>query len=65
MKKDEEDKKQSSNGRWKCPICKVEAEVKDRAIHVFANTLIWPLHGDCEFVKDLDSIDFKKLEKVS
>lgn len=63
MKEDKE-----KNGKWRCPICKVEADVKDREIHVYVVGvfgLTWPLHWDCEFGKDIDHINFDKLERVS
>jgi len=62
-------KDKERNGRWRCPTCKVEAYVKDRAIHVYVEghtsaATIWPLHSDCPFTQDIDHIDFSKLERV-
>lgn len=53
------------NGRWRCPICKVEADVEGRNLHVYVEGYSWPLHWDCELGKDIDSIDFDKLERIS
>lgn len=66
--KEDKGKKDKENGRWGCPTCKVEADVKDREIHVYVTGIRghqWPLHFDCEFGKDIDHIDFSKLERVS
>jgi len=54
-----------NDGRWRCPTCKVEADIKDRTVHVYVQGHIWPLHWDCELANDLDHIDFSKLEKIS
>lgn len=57
-----------NDGKWRCPTCKVEAAVKGREIHVYVKGVFgqaWPLHHDCEFGKDIDHIDFTKLERVS
>lgn len=70
-KKDKEEKDKGRNdGRWRCPICRVEADIKDREIHVYVEghtsaATIWPLHFDCEFANDIDHIDFSKLERVA
>ncbi len=59
------EKDKGKNGRWRCPTCKVEADVKDRTIHVYIQGgQSWPLHYDCAFVDDIDHIDFSKLEKI-
>ncbi len=60
-----EGKGKDKNGRWRCPTCKVEADVKGRdiTVHVVGHT--WPKHWDCEFGKDMNHIDFSKLERVS
>ena len=70
-KKGKEGKDKGKNdGRWRCPTCKVEADVKDREIHIYlfghvGHHLAWPLHSDCEFVNDIDNVNFSKLERVS
>lgn len=53
------------DGKWRCPTCGVEADVKDRGIHVHVTGHTWPLHWDCPYTEDIDHIDFTKLEKVS
>ncbi|GAI50076.1 unnamed protein product [marine sediment metagenome] len=60
-----EGKGKDKNGRWRCPTCKVEADVKDREIHIYIEGHIWPLHFDCELGNDIDHINFDKLEKIS
>lgn len=62
---DKEKGKGENDGRWKCPNCKVEADVEGRNLHVYVKGHIWPLHYACEFANDIDHIDFSKLEKVS
>ena len=52
------------NGRWRCPTCRVEADVQDRNITVYVEGHTWPLHWDCELAQDIDHIDFSKLERV-
>jgi len=57
-----------NNGKWRCPACKVEADVEGRNLHIRVVGVMgyrWPLHDDCELAKDIDHIDFSKLEKVS
>jgi len=67
-KKDKEEKGKGENhGRWRCPTCKVEADIEGRNLHVYVagnQGHTWPLHYDCEFVNDIDHIDFSKLEKI-
>jgi len=68
MKKKDDDKGKGgggNDGRWRCPVCKVEADIEGRKVHVYVTGHSWPLHWDCEFAKDLDHIDFSKLERVS
>lgn len=57
----------NNDGKWKCPTCGVEADVKGREIHVHvvARGYNWPLHYDCELANDIDHIDFTKLERLS
>jgi len=52
------------DGTWKCPKCSVTAVVKGCDITVYVVGHTFPLHGDCEFGKVIDHIDFSKLEKV-
>ena len=63
--KDKEKKDKGNNGRWRCPTCKVEADVEGRNLHVYVQGHTWPLHWDCELAQDIDHIDFSKLERVS
>ena len=66
---------EEKDGRWRCPTCQVEADVKGRNIHVYVTGQRWPLHDDCEFCpkegdraglgQDIDNMDFSKLERVS
>ena len=60
-----EEKGKDKNGRWRCPTCKVEADVKGRDITVYVFGYTWPLHWDCEFGKAIGSINFDKLERIS
>lgn len=64
MKEDKGKKDKGNNGRWKCPTCLVEADIKDREIHVYVQGHTWPLHYDCPFTDDIDHLDFSKLERV-
>ena len=52
------------DGTWKCPKCEITAVVKGRDISVYLTGHTFPLHGDCELGKEIDLIDFSKLEKV-
>ena len=52
------------NGRWRCPTCRVEADVEGRNLHVYVVGYSFPLHWDCELAQDIDHIDFSKLERV-
>lgn len=54
----------NNDGRWRCPTCQVEADVKDRKITVYIVGHTWPLHFGCELAEDIDHIDFSKLERV-
>jgi len=53
-----------SSGRWRCPICKVEILIEGRKITIFMVGRQFPKHGGCELGKDIDHIDFSKLEKI-
>ncbi len=66
-KKDDDKKNdgKKNDGKWRCPTCQVEADVKDREIHVYIQGQSWPLHYDCELAKVIAHIDFSKLEKIS
>ncbi|MBA7465016.1 hypothetical protein ES707_00177 [subsurface metagenome] len=57
--------KGKNDGRWKCPTCKVEADVKGRNIKIYVVGYTWPLHWDCQFARAIDSINFDELERVS
>ena len=56
---------ETKDGRWRCPVCQVEAAIEGRKITVYTQGQTWPLHYDCEFGNDIDHIDFTKLERVS
>lgn len=55
---------------WKCPKCKVEAEIKENSKNVkfkltpASETLSFPVHRDCELSKPIHKMDFSKLIKV-
>jgi len=55
----------SHDGTWRCPVCLVEAKVEGRKITVtIQGPRHWPRHFDCELGKDIDSIKWRKLERV-
>ena len=59
--------KNKNDGKWRCPICKVEADVKGQELHVNIVGIFGyrrPLHPDCELGNDLDHINFHKLERI-
>lgn len=55
---------------WKCPKCKVEAEIKGKTKHIRTEVSPsrtiqgFPTHKDCELAKPIDKIDFTKLVKI-
>lgn len=57
---------------WKCPKCKVEAEIdrerksKSLTHNIDLNRpqMTFPTHFDCELVKPVGRMDFSKLKKV-
>jgi len=53
-----------SDGRWKCPTCKIEMQVRGRKLTIFMVGMQFPKHKGCELGKDIDHIDFSKLEKI-
>ncbi|MBA7680439.1 hypothetical protein ES703_88755 [subsurface metagenome] len=56
---------EKNDGKWRCPVCKVEAVVEGRNIHVYIVGHTWPKHWDCELSKDIDSINFDNLERIA
>ena len=52
------------DGEWRCPECKVKAEVMGKKIVIYITGRQFPKHFDCEFGKAIKDIDFSKLEKI-
>jgi len=55
-----------ADGTYQCPDCKTVVKVEGRVMNIFIKGLKgWPRHPGCEFGKDIDHIDFSKLERIS
>lgn len=57
---------------WKCPKCRVEAEIDrenrskslNHKIDLNRPQMTFPTHPDCELVKPVGKMNFDKLQKV-
>ena len=55
---------------WKCPKCKIEAEIKGKTktikstVDMERTIQSFPTHSDCELARPISKMDFSKLIKV-
>ena len=53
-----------ADGRWRCPQCRLEADIKGNSVVIHLVGLKFPTHVPCELAKPVDQMDESKLEPV-